>query len=216
VGKEEMAMKVGDIVRIKKCNSLPDVVGEGAEIASMQIQEFEKYTVYPVWVRMTTGERRGKIYGFQYDEVEVPPGAYGRQIMKTEVAKQWEELLKGVTTLEDIAEIERAINEVKGNILAEPASGFWEGKTPCWEMLHCPEPIKNECSAFKHQTLPCWQIEGTYCKVLNQGIEGTGTDICRVCRVYRRWESGEPLEIKLSGRGANLNLPKVLKHLALP
>jgi len=48
-------MKVGDTVRVKKCNFLPDVVGKSAEIVGMQIQEFEKYTVYPVWVRMLHG-----------------------------------------------------------------------------------------------------------------------------------------------------------------
>ena len=209
-------MKVGDKVRINKCNSIPDVVGKSAEIVGMQIQEFEKYTVYPVWVRLTTDEDKGKIYGFQYDEVEVLTREHREETMKTGLTKKFEELLKGVTTLEDITEIERVINEVKGNILTEPTPGFWEGKTPCWDMLHCPETVKQECPAFQYHSLPCWQIEGTYCKLLDQGAEGTSTDICQVCRVYKRWEHGEPLEIKLSGKGAKVDVPKVLKHLALP
>jgi len=205
-------MKIGDMVKIKKCDSIPEVVGANADIVDMQIQEFEKYTVYPLWVKVTSGERKGKIYGFGYDEVEILPKAYEAQIaskrggvetVKTKVAEQVEELLRGVTTVEEIAEVERAINEAKGKVLVEPALGFWEGKTPCWEMFRCPEAMRNECPAFKYRTLPCWQIEGTYCKLLDYGQRGDGTDICQVCRVYKRWGHGEPIELKLYGKGFN-------------
>ena len=209
-------MKIGDIVQIKKCDPIPEVVGESAEIVDMQIQEFEKYTVYPVWVKMTSGERKGKIYGFQYEEVEAIPRAYKGTTMKAEAIEQLKEILRDVTTVEDIAEIERVINEAKGNVLTEPALGFWEGKTPCWEMFHCPEPMKNGCPASRYRALPCWQIEGTYCKLLDDEPEGTGTDICQVCRVYQRWGHGEPIEIKLSGKGININLQEILKQLVLP
>lgn len=205
-------MKIGDMVKIKKCDSIPEVVGANADIVDMQIQEFEKYTVYPLWVKVTSGERKGKIYGFGYDEVEILPKAYeaqgtskrgGAETVKTKVAEQVEELLRGVTTVEEIAEVERAINEAKGKVLVEPALGFWEGKTPCWEMFRCPEAMRNECPAFKYRTLPCWQIEGTYCKLLDYGQRGDGTDICQVCRVYKRWGHGEPIELKLYGKGFN-------------
>jgi len=197
------AVKIGGVVEIKKCDSMPELVGEHGEIVEMQIQEFEKYTVYPVWVKVLSGERKGKIYGFQYDEVEVLPKAFTGKMMKTKMIEQLEEILRGITTFEDIAEIERAISEVKGSILAEPTLGFWEGKTPCWEMLRCPEAIRNECPAFKHRGVPCWQIEGTYSKLLDDGQKGYNTDICRVCRVYKRWGRGEPIEIKLLGKGFN-------------
>jgi len=212
VEKEGKTMKIGDAVKIKKCGSMLEVVGENADIVDMQIQEFEKYTVYPLWVKMTSGERKGRIYGFQYDEVEALPKAYeaqvvskrgGTETVKTKVAEQLEELLKGVTTVEEVAEVEKAINEAKGKVLAEPALGFWEGKTPCWEMFRCPEAMRNECPAFKYRTLPCWQIEGTYCKLLDYGARGDGTDICQVCRVYKKWGHGEPIEIKLCGKGFN-------------
>ena len=205
-------MKIGDMVKIKKCDSIPEVVGANADIVDMQIQELEKYTVYPLWVKMTSGDRKGKIYGFGYDEVEILPKAYEAQIagkrrgaetVKTKVAEQVEELLRGITTVEEIAEVERAINEAKGKVLVEPALGFWEGKTPCWEMFRCPEAMKSECPAFKYRTLPCWQIEGTYCKLLDYGQRGDGTDICQVCRVYKRWGHGEPIELKLYGKGFN-------------
>ena len=203
VGEEERVMKIGSVVEIKKCDAIPGVVGEHAEIVRLQIQEFEKYTVYPVWVKVLSGERKGKIYGFQYDEVEVLPEAFTGKMMKTKMIEQLEEILRGITTFEDIAEIERAISEVKGSILAEPTLGFWEGKTPCWEMFCCPEAIRNECPAFKHRGVPCWQIEGTYSKLLDDGQKGYNTDICRVCRVYKRWGRGEPIEIKLLGKGFN-------------
>ncbi|OGO04900.1 MAG: hypothetical protein A2Y91_05045 [Chloroflexi bacterium RBG_13_54_8] len=74
--------------------------------------------------------------------------------------------------------------------------GFWEGKTPCWEMCHCRASIRNECPAFKCQLLPCWTVRGTYCKLRDYDTEGEDISICRVCRVYRRWGADEPLEIK--------------------
>jgi hypothetical protein len=53
-------MKIGDTVSIRKCNSLTNVVGESAKIVGLQMQEFEKYNIYPypVWVRMTTANAR--------------------------------------------------------------------------------------------------------------------------------------------------------------
>lgn len=210
-------MKIGDMVKIRECDSIPEVIGENAEIIDMQIPEFDKYAVYPLWVKMTSGERRGKIYGFQYDELEVLPEAYEAretivreegvaEMVKMKVVEQVEELLRGVTTVEEIAEVERVINKVKGKVLAEPALGFWEGKTPCWEMFRCPEAMKKECPAFKYRILPCWQIEGTYCKLRDYGQRGDATDICQVCRVYKRWGHGEPIEIKLRGKGFNTGI----------
>jgi len=223
IKEEEKGMKIGEIVKVKNCDSMPEVAGESAEIVDMQIQEFEKYTVYPLWVKVLSGGRKGSIYGFKYNEVEVLPkvDAAGEAKSKertelkagarTKLAEQLEEVVRGVTSVEDIAEIERVISEVKGKILAEPTLGFWEDKTPCWEMFRCPEAMRKECPAFKYRTLPCWQIEGTYCKLLDYGQKGNGTDICRVCRVYKRWGHGEPIEIKLHGKGFNSVTESVLK-----
>ena len=123
--------------------------------------------------------------------------------MKARVIEQVEEILTGVSTVEEIAEIERVIEEAKGKIMIEPGLGFWEGKTPCWEMFRCPEEVRNECPAFKYRSLPCWEVEGTYCKLFDYGAKGDGTDICQYCRVYKRWGQGEPIEIKLRGKGIN-------------
>jgi len=211
INKGGEKMKIGDRVKIREC-PVAELVGENAEIVEMQFQEFEKYTAYPLWVEIATGEHRGKFYGFKYEEVEVLPKVYEAQYtenerreaeVKTKVIEQVEEIVKGITTVEEIAEIERVIGEVKGKILPEPALGFWEEKTPCWEMFRCPEEMRNECPAFKYRSLPCWQIEGTYCKLYDYGAKGDGTDICQVCRVYKRWGHGEPIQIKLLGKGFN-------------
>lgn len=78
---------------------------------------------------------------------------------------------------------------------------FWHGKTPCWEMCHCPESIKNQCPAYRYPLLPCWEIEGTYLKLSDDGSRGDDTSICQVCRVYKKYGQGNPIEIKLRGKG---------------
>ena len=123
--------------------------------------------------------------------------------MKTKITEQVEEILTSVATAEEIAEIETAIEEAKGRLLVEPGLGFWSGKTPCWEMFRCPQEVRSECPSFKYRSLPCWEIEGTYCKLFDYGARGDGTDICQYCRVYKRWGHGEPIEIKLLGKGFN-------------
>ncbi len=130
--------------------------------------------------------------------------------MKPKELEQVKQLLKGVVTVEEVAEVESIIEEAKGKILAEPSLGFWEGKTPCWEMFRCPEAMRDECPAFKYRSLPCWEIEGTYCKRDDYGSTGQDTTICKVCRVYKRWGHGEPIEIKLFGRGIDTHLASLL------
>ena len=81
------------------------------------------------------------------------------------------------------------------------ASDFWQGKTPCWQMCHCPEVIKRDCPAPQYPSLPCWEIEGTYCKLTANGTSGRDISICRLCRVYKRWGGDKPIELKLFGKG---------------
>jgi len=68
-------MEVGDTVKIwhKKCDSRPEIMGENADIVDLQMQEYEKYRQFPIWVKMTSGEHKGKIYGFREHEVEILP-----------------------------------------------------------------------------------------------------------------------------------------------
>jgi len=131
--------------------------------------------------------------------------------MKSKVVAQIEEMLKGVTDADEIAEIEKVITEVKVKVPVEPVSGFWVGKRPCWEMCQCPETIRKECPALKYQSLPCWEIEGTYCKLDDYGNRGDDTSICEVCRVYKRWGTGKPIEMKLLGRGINTLIKSIGK-----
>ena len=91
-----------------------------------------------------------------------------------------------------IQEIEEQVNE--------PVS-FWTDKKPCWEMCHCPEDIKQQCPAPKYPFVACWELEGTYLKLSDNGDRGDDINICKVCRVYKRYGEGNPIKIKLRGRG---------------
>ena len=85
-------------------------------------------------------------------------------------------------------------------------TNYWTSRSPCWEMCHCPAMIRAECPAPKYQFLGCWQIEGTYCKLSDYGKTGTDTSICQVCRVYKKYGDGGPIELKLFGRGIDSSL----------
>ncbi len=88
---------------------------------------------------------------------------------------------------------------------------FWMDKTPCWELSHCTNMVKAECPAFKYQFLPCWEIEGTYCKLDDYGSDGRDTSICEVCPVYKKYGEGKPIQLKLMGRGINASLKDLEK-----
>ena len=120
--------------------------------------------------------------------------------LKSKIVKEVEEILRSVTTPQDLAEIEKVIAEAKGKLKLEPKGGFWEDKTPCWELTHCEDKIRNECPAYAHQTLPCWKIEGTYCKLDIHGARGDDTSICQTCRVYSKYGIGQPIGTELEGR----------------
>lgn len=121
--------------------------------------------------------------------------------MNRRIVDQVGAILNGSVTAEELAEIEKAVKDAKGNVLIEDNPGFWEGKTSCWEMCTCPPTLRKECPAFKNRNLPCWEVEGTYCKLDDYGATGRDTGICRVCRVYKRWGENKNLEIKLCGQG---------------
>ena len=119
------------------------------------------------------------------------------------IVEQVEELIKGSVTAEDLAEIEKVIQEAKGKVQVTEDMGFWAGKIPCWEMCNCPSSLRQECPTFSNRELPCWEIEGTYCKLDDYGATGRDTSICQVCRVNKRYGNGEPIKIKLFGQGFN-------------
>jgi hypothetical protein len=121
--------------------------------------------------------------------------------MDEKIKKQVEKVLASIATEDEVAEIEKVIQEAKGKIQLESYQDFWVGKTPCWEMFRCPEELKRECPAFNNRSVPCWEVEGTYCKLFDYGTKGDGTDICQHCRVYKRWGNSGPIEIKVRGKG---------------
>jgi hypothetical protein len=84
------------------------------------------------------------------------------------------------------------------------AEDFWSGKTPCWEMTKCPEPIHSGCPAYHHRSYPCWEIEGTYCKWNEWGGNGRDISICLKCEVYLTWGEGRRIELRLLGHGIKL------------
>jgi len=105
--------------------------------------------------------------------------------------------------------------ETAPEVSAERGFNFWTDKTPCWEMSHCTNMVKAECPAFKYQFLPCWEIEGTYCKLDDYGADGKDTSICEVCRIYKTYGGGQPIQLKLLGRGINTSLKALEKVKAL-
>ncbi len=107
----------------------------------------------------------------------------------------------------------------KVRIARKRRRNFWFRKTPCSDITLCPDSIKNECPAPKHPYLPCWQIEGTYCKLDERNESGEDTSVCRICRVYKQYHGRRPLQIRLftsskrhSGLGKFTPLPLSRLH----
>jgi len=96
------------------------------------------------------------------------------------------------------------LKKARETVEQEIPQDFWEGKTPCWQMCHCPEAIKNECPARKYPSYPCWEIEGTYLKLTDNGNRGDDVSICQICRVYKRYGQGRPIKIRLFGKGVDV------------
>ena len=104
--------------------------------------------------------------------------------------------------------------ETKAEVIEEKRFNFWTRKTPCWELSHCTNMVKAECPSFKYQFLPCWEIEGTYCKLDDYGANGKDTSICEICKIYKIYGEGKPIQLKLLGRGINTSLEQLEKVTA--
>ena len=134
--------------------------------------------------------------------------------MKTKAVEQVEKIVNNVSGEAEIVEIEKIVQEAKGKIVLQPPAGFWAEKRPCWEMCQCPEMIRNECPAPKFQAVPCWEIEGTYCKLDDYGASGDDTTICQICRVYKRWGENAEIKVSLRGKGINTSLRQLVGEKA--
>jgi len=60
-------------------------------------------------------------------------------------------------------------------------AGFWKGKVPCWDIRDCIDEARSACPAYKNQSRPCWDHEGTLCK------EMFGAKACFTCEVFQRY-----------------------------
>ena len=87
---------------------------------------------------------------------------------------------------------------------AGPSGDYWERRTPCWEMMKCPEPIHSDCPAYRNRGYPCWEIEGTYCNWNEWGANGRDTSLCLKCEVYVKYGKGQHIVLKLRGVGLKL------------
>jgi len=99
-------------------------------------------------------------------------------------------------------------------VKADSAVNFWADKVSCFELCKCPDMIKMECPVEKYQFLPCWEIEGTYCKLDDRGANGRDTTVCQTCRVYREYGQGKEIKLKLFGRGLDTGLRELEKAAA--
>jgi hypothetical protein len=65
-------------------------------------------------------------------------------------------------------------------LAAPDLSGFWRDKQPCWELRGCAAEACRCCVAYRDQSRPCWDHEGTLCKQM-------GINTCFTCEVSRRY-----------------------------
>lgn len=63
-------VRLGDMVQVKACGAAPELVGSWGDIVQIQTQEYERYSVRPIWVELTTGPFKGKSFGFWETELE--------------------------------------------------------------------------------------------------------------------------------------------------
>jgi len=88
---------------------------------------------------------------------------------------------------------------------AEVGEGIETDRIPCWQMTNCPQQIRQECPAYTNSSLPCWEMEGTFCKLSMEGSYANGRDTtaCQTCRVYKKYGDGRPIRLGLVGAGMN-------------
>ena len=48
--------------------------------------------------------------------------------------------------------------------------------TPCWQIVNCPQSVRQKCPAFLESTTPCW--------LLDDARTHKSKDDCRECDVY--------------------------------
>jgi hypothetical protein len=63
-------IKIGSILQVNRCYEIAGVHGALGQVVDIQTPDIETYVSYPLWIRILTGEQKGKIHGFNYGEVK--------------------------------------------------------------------------------------------------------------------------------------------------
>ncbi len=63
--------RIGSMCLIKDYKDNTGLRGAFGEIVDMEIQEDDMYMTYPLWVKILSGENKGTVHGFNYDEIAV-------------------------------------------------------------------------------------------------------------------------------------------------
>jgi MerR family transcriptional regulator/heat shock protein HspR len=80
-------------------------------------------------------------------------------------------------SLEDVERVQNIQNLVKNLGLNIEGIRRMQALLPCWDLFHCDDATRNQCTAFLTVEKPCWTIKGLPCAP--KGNE------CRRCVVYR-------------------------------
>ena len=110
----EKALKVGGTVKIKKCDPMPEVLGQSAEIVDLQVQEYDKdgFTIQGI-VGMNGSPSCGVELTWADDEEKQGPGAFIRILKEKLKQKGLGIPIKGIKAYEP----EEAVATVKAMIL---------------------------------------------------------------------------------------------------
>ncbi len=61
--------RIGAKCLITECRENSGLQGAFGEIVDMQIQENDSYATYPLWIKILSGENKGSVHGFRYEEI---------------------------------------------------------------------------------------------------------------------------------------------------
>ena len=78
---------------------------------------------------------------------------------------------------------------------------YWHDRKACWEINQCNEILAKECPAYLHQEYPCWEVEGTYCKLNDENFSRNEDSRCYSCKVYLQYGKGTPIQVKIFDKG---------------
>ena len=77
----------------------------------------------------------------------------------------------------DIKRLEVIIDLIRVRHLNIESIKYLSSLTPCWQIINCPEEVREGCPAFNESSTPCWLLEDT--------CTHKTKDDCRQCQVYQ-------------------------------